>query len=172
MNRLLAANVFRFIILVPLQVLILDKIHFGGYVNPFLYVFFILLLPFETPGWLLLFSSFFIGFMVDLFSGTPGMHSAASVFMAFTRPLVIRSINVNKEFEPGLQPSVRDLGLQWIISYSLVLVFIHHLALFFLEVFRFSGFFDTLQRTILSTIFTVILVIISQYLFMKTSPRR
>jgi len=172
MSRLFIANIFRLIILVPIQVLILDKIHLGGYVNPFLYLFFILLIPFETPGWLLLISSFLIGFAVDLFSGTPGMHSAACVLMAFVRPLVIRSIDVNKEFEPGLQPSIRDLGIRWFVSYALILVFIHHMTLFFLEVFRFSGFFNTLQRALLSTVFTVTLVIISQYLFMKTSPRR
>jgi rod shape-determining protein MreD len=172
MSRLLITNIFRFIILVPVQVLILDKIHLGGHINPFLYIFFILLLPFEIPGWLLLFSSFLIGLMIDLFSGTPGMHSAACVLTAFVRPLVIRSIDVNKEFEPGLQPSIRDLGIRWFVSYALILVFIHHLTLFFIEVFRFSGFFDTLKRTVLSTIFTVVLIIISQYLFMKTSSRR
>ncbi len=172
MGRLLFANIIRFIILIPLQVLVLDKINLGGYINPYLYVFFILLLPFETPGWLLLLSSFTMGFMIDLFSGTPGMHAAASTFMAFLRPMVIRSIGANKEFETGMQPSIRDLGFQWFFTYSLILIFFHHLALFMIEVFRFTRFFDTLQRTVLSTLFTLVLVIIVQFIFMRTTTRR
>ncbi len=172
MGRLLFANIIRFIILIPLQVLVLDKINLGGYINPYLYVFFILLLPFETPGWLLLLSSFTMGFMIDLFSGTPGMHAAASTFMAFLRPTVIRSIGANKEFETGMQPSIRDLGFQWFFTYSLILIFFHHLALFMIEVFRFTRFFDTLQRTVLSTLFTLVLVIIVQFIFMRTTTRR
>jgi len=164
-------NIVRFIVLIFLQVLILDNINFGGHVNPYLYVYFILLLPFETPGWLLLISSFLLGFSIDLFSGTPGMHTASSVLMAFARPIIIKRIGSSKEFESGMEPSIRDLGFRWFFTYSLILIFIHHLALFYIEVFRLSGFFNTFQRVIYSTIFTVILVIISQYLFYKPSKK-
>ena len=47
-------NTLRFIFLVLLQVLILNNIQLSGYLNPFLYVLFILMLPFETPKWLVL----------------------------------------------------------------------------------------------------------------------
>jgi rod shape-determining protein MreD len=172
MNRLLVANIIRFIILIPVQVLVLDNINLGGHINPYLYVFFILLLPFETPGWIMLISAFSIGLMIDLFSGTPGMHAAASTLMAFSRPLVIRTVGANKEFETGMQPSIRDLGIQWFFIYSIILIFIHHFSLFLIEVFRFSRFFDTLQRAILSTLFTLVLIIITQFIFMKTTSRR
>lgn len=172
MSRLLVANIIRFIVFIPLQVLVLDHINFGGHINPYLYVFFILLLPFETPGWLLLTSSFLIGLMVDLFSGTPGLHAASCTMMAYSRPLVIRMVGANKEFETGMQPSIRDLGIQWFLTYSIILIFIHHFTFFLLEVFRFSGFFDTFQRALLSTLFTLVLVIITQFIFMKTSGRK
>lgn len=172
MNRLLLINIMRFLLLIPLQVLILDNINLGGHINPYLYVFFILLLPFEIPGWLLLIASFSIGLMVDVFSGTPGMHAAASTFMAFLRPMVIRSVGTNKEFETGMQPSIRDMGFQWFLTYSSILVFLHHLFLFLVEIFRFTRFFDTLQRAFLSTIFTIILIVISQFIFMKSTSRR
>lgn len=165
-------NILRFGILVLLQALILDSINFRGYVNPYLYVYFILLLPFEVPGWLLLISSFAIGFSIDSFNGTPGMHAASSVLMAFLRPLVINTIASRKDFEPGMQPSISDLGFQWFFSYAVILVFIHHLALFYIEVFRFSDFFITLRRVIFSTIFTLLLVIISQYLFFSPSRKQ
>lgn len=164
-------NIFRFCFLVFLQVLILDNINFRGYVNPYLYVYFILLLPFEVPGWLLLFSAFAIGFSIDIFNGTLGMHTASSVLLAFSRPIVINSIASRKEFEPGMKPSISDLGFQWFISYAIILIFIHHLALFYIEVFRFSDFFITLSRVIFSTVFTLLLVILSQYLFFNPSKK-
>ena len=133
----------------------------------YLYVYFILLLPFEISGWLLLVFSFFLGFSIDVFSGSMGMHAAASVFMAFFRPTIIKSIASGKEYEPSMQPSIRDLGFRWFFSYALLLIFIHHFALFYIEVFRFSDFFSTFQRVLYSTGFTLVLVIITQYLFYK-----
>ena len=46
MNSKLFSNTARFIILVFLQVLILNNINFAGYINPYLYVLFILLYHF------------------------------------------------------------------------------------------------------------------------------
>ena len=172
MNNLLIINLLRFIILIPVQVLILNNINLGGHINPYLYVYFILLLPFETAGWLSLISSFGIGLLVDIFSVTPGMHAAASTFMAFLRPMVIRNVGSSKDYESGMRPSIRDLGFRWFITYSVILIFFHNLFLFLVEVFRFTRFFDTLQRALLSTIFTVMLVVIMQFIFMKSTSRR
>jgi rod shape-determining protein MreD len=165
MRNNLIINIIRFLVLVPVQVLILNNINFGGYINPYLYVYFILLLPFEIPGWLLLISAFIMGYGIDLFSHTPGLHTAATVLMAFFRPVVIRSVGSRKDYESGMQPSISDLGLVWFLTYSIILIFIHHLAFFYLEVFRFSNFFDTAERVIFSTLFSLIFVIITQYLF-------
>jgi len=126
MSNNLLKNSIRFVVLIFLQVLILDKINFGGHINPYFYVYFILLLPFEVSGWVLLISSFLLGFIIDLFSGTLGMHTASSVLMAFSRPIVIKSIGSSKEYESGMQPSIHDLGFRWFFTYSLILIFIHH----------------------------------------------
>lgn len=171
MNRSLVSNTLRFILLIPLQVLVLDNINLGGYVNPYLYVLFILMLPFEIPGWAMLLFSFMMGLGVDMFSGTPGMHAAASTLMAFLRPLVIKTVGVSRDLEPGLEPSIHTMGFTWFLTYSLILVFIHHLALFTIEVFRFSGLFSVLLRTIYSTFFTMVLIIILQYLFSGRSRK-
>jgi hypothetical protein len=164
-------NIIRFLILVFLQVFILENINLRGYINPYLYIYFILLLPFETPGWLLLISSFMLGFSIDTFLGTLGIHTASSVLMAFSRPLVIKAIPSRKDFEPGMKPSISDLGFLWFFSYSLILILVHHLALFYIEVFRFTDFFNTFLRVVISSFFTLLLVIIAQYLFFKASGK-
>ena len=99
MRKILFSNSLRFILLIPLQVFVLDHINLGGFVNPYFYILFILMLPFETPGWLLLLLSFLMGFMIDLLSGTPGLHTASSTLIAFLRPVVIKSISSSREYE-------------------------------------------------------------------------
>lgn len=170
MNRQVLNNAVRFAGLLLLQVLILDHVNLGGYLVPYLYVYFILRLPFETRGWILLLLGFAIGISMDLFTGSSGIHAASCVLAAFSRPYVIRVLSSHREYEPGILPSVGDLGFRWFLSYSAILIFIHHLSLFFLEVFRMSGFFTTFKRVLLSTLFTLLLVMLSEFLFMK--PRK
>lgn len=158
-------NIIRFIFVVLFQVLILNNIHLYGFINPYFYIYFILLLPFETPGWLLLMLAFLTGLAVDIFSNTPGLNAAASVIMGFARPFVIRSVSSGNEFLPGVHPSLKSQGLKWFMYYSVVLVVIHHTALFYLDVLRFSEFFQTMFRVILSSMFTILLIFISEYLF-------
>lgn len=158
-------NSIRFIILVLLQVLVLNQINFFGYLDPYLYVLFILLLPFEIPGWVLLISAFFLGLSIDVFSGTSGIHTAASVLAAFARPGIIRFLESSKEIEPGMEPGIKSMGLGWFFIYAISLIFLHHLVLFYLEVFKFSGFFSTMLRVLINTIFTFVFVVLAQIIF-------
>ena len=80
------------ILLILFQIIILNNIQFSGYVNPYVYIMFILMLPSLTPSWLLLLTAFLTGLIIDLFSGSPGMHAGATVLAAFSRPLVLRLI--------------------------------------------------------------------------------
>jgi len=160
-------NIIRFIFLLLFQVLILNNINLGGYINPYLYVMFILMLPFETPKGLLLISSFLLGLFVDMFSDTAGLHAAASTMMAFFRPYILGAVSSRQEYEPGIRPAIRDLGFKWFFSYALILVSIHHLVLFYLEVFGFSEFFQTFFRALQSIAFTLLLLVLSQYLLYK-----
>ena len=167
MNNVIVSNILRFIFLVLIQVLILDHIQLSGFINPYLYILFILLLPFETPKALLLILAFLLGLSVDILSGTLGLHAAASVFMAFWRPSILRVVSARQEYEPGIRPILSDQGFAWIFGYSITLIAIHHFFLFFIEVFSFANFWITFTRSILSILFTLILVIVSQYLMFK-----
>ncbi|MCX6258967.1 MAG: rod shape-determining protein MreD, partial [Bacteroidia bacterium] len=135
MIRIVNKNIWRFILLVLLQVLILNNIRFSGFINPYVYVMFILLLPFETPKWLLIISAFLIGISVDYFSDTMGMHAAASVCMAYFRPHILGLIAPRDTYEAGTYPQMNYFGFTWFVQYCLILTFIHHSVLFFAEVF-------------------------------------
>lgn len=160
-------DIFRFFILIAVQVLLLDHIALGGYINPSLYVFFILLLPFETPGWVLLTSAFLLGFSVDIFSNSTGLHASASVFMAFVRPWVIRITGAPADYEGNLKPGIGDMGFQWFLSYAGILILAHQMVLALLDAFRLAEAGMILIRLISSALFTLALVIITEYLFMR-----
>ncbi len=158
-------NIGRFFFLVFFQILILNNIQFSGYITPYFYIYFILLLPFETPRWLLLSGAFLLGITIDIFSNTPGLNAAACVMMAFIRPFIISSISSGTEFMMGTHPSLKNQGIKWFAYYSVILILSHHFVLFYLEIFRFTEFFQTLLRVLLSTAFTLLLVFLSEYLF-------
>lgn len=159
-------------LIVLLQVMIFNNIRFGGFINPYIYVFLILLLPVDIKGWVLLLYAFFLGFTIDLFSQSGGMHTAATVFMAFCRPGVIRMISVRAEFEQGTVPSILNMGSTWIMTYSLMLILSHHSLLFFLEIFRFTELIQTIQRIILSGVFTFTFVLAGFYLIDRSIRKR
>lgn len=164
-------NIFRFIVLVLVQVLIIKNIELGRFINPFIYVLFIILLPFETPKWVLLVSAFLMGITIDMFYDTAGMHAAACVFMAYVRPGVLKLFSPRDGYEFGIQPTIQYLGVPWFLSYSGILVLLHHFVLFYLEVFRFSEFFSTFLRVLVSSVFTIFLVSSSQYLFNRKKDK-
>lgn len=163
----LIRNIIRFIVLVLVQVLVIKNIELGRFINPFIYVLFLIVLPFETPKWALLFIAFLLGITIDLFYDTAGMHAAACVFIGYIRPGVLKLFSPRDGYESGTQPTIQYLGVPWFLSYSAIIVVIHHLILFFMEIFRFSEFFSTLLRVIVSSIFTLILIVVSQYLFTR-----
>lgn len=161
-NRLLKYSLI-FIVLVLLQVLLFNNIEFSGYVNPYIYVLFILILPMEIPSWILLIISFFTGLIVDIFTGSIGIHSSASLFAGFCRPYVLRIISPRDGYEQGSELSLGNYGLYWFFVYTGVIVLIHHTVLFYFEVFSFKGFFRTLLRVILSSAFTIAFIMLGEY---------
>lgn len=158
---------FRFLILILVQVIVLNNVQFSGFINPFVYIMFIMMLPVRMPKTFLLLAAFLTGLVVDVFSNTMGMHAAACVFMAYVRPTVLRIMAPRDGYETESSPSVKELGFTWFLIYAATLTFIHHFILFYIEVFRFSEFFTTFLRVLLSSVATLLTIMISQYLFGK-----
>lgn len=153
-----------FILLLLLQVLLFNNIQFSGYVNPYVYLMFVLLLPVEIPGWLLLIISFFTGLIMDFFTSSPGMHTSATTLAGFVRPYVLRFISPRDGYETGASPSMLIYGFRWFLIYALIIVLVHHLALFYLEVFRLTDFFRTFLRVLLSSGFSVAFILLLEFI--------
>ncbi len=160
-------NIIRFIVLILLQITVFNSIQMSGFINPYPYILFILLLPFETPARFLLILSFFTGLSIDIFSNTIGIHASASTFMGFLRPYVLNYISIRDNYEIDIEKGLSVYGFSWFFRYALILTLAHHSFLFIVEVFSFNNFGDTLIRIALSTIFTLVLIIANYFMFSK-----
>jgi len=159
--------VFRFILVILFQVMVLNNVQFSGYINPYIYIWYILVLPFETPGWVLLLSSFLLGLGVDVFpqglagnGSSLGTHAASSVLIAFLRPTILRRLNPRDEYEPGTYPDSKNYGIIWFVTYALIMIGIHHFVLFFLEDLSLRDILRTFLRILLSGVFSLVLILL------------
>ena len=169
MNNVLTRNIILFVVLVLLQVGVLNQVQLGGFINPYLYILFIILLPIGTPGWLTLVLSFALGISIDMFCNSPGIHASATVFAGFMRTFLLASMMPRETTEPTDIPNIRLFGAGWFVKYSLMMVIIHHVFLFLVEAFKFSSLHLILWRALLSIIFTMLLIILSQFLFTRNN---
>lgn len=161
--REILSTLLLFVLYLALQILLARNIVLFDYAFCFVYIACILLLPNEISLTWLLLIAFATGVIVDTFYNTLGMHAAATVLMAYCRPVVVRSqIDV-----PGLESrvsfSLQELGTGAFFRYVLVLALIHHTALFFIEASSLSLVIPTLIRIAVSTVLTTVSIVLIQF---------
>ena len=145
---------------VLLQVLVLNEILFFSYINPYLYLALILSLPLKTPKWFLLLYAFLLGFFIDLFGGSLGFHSTATVLIAFLKPAISKITIPHNILEDNDEICMNKIGNKSFITYSITLLLFHNAVLFLLEHLSFS--FSILGKIIASSFFTLILILIME----------
>ncbi len=155
-----------FIGLVLIQVLVLNHIQFSGFVNPYIYVLFVLLLPLSAPRYAVLILAFLMGITIDIFSNSLGVHAFATVFIAYFRPVVIRIIS-SREEDMSDYPGLMQNKMGWFVSYVTIMVVMHHFILFYLEVFTFTNFWGTLVRVFFSSVFSIFAIVLSQFIVFR-----
>jgi len=169
----LLKNIIRFVLLMFVQVFILNHIMLSGLVQPYLYLLFILLLPFQTPRALLLILGTATGWGLDNFMHTPGLHAAACAAIAYLRPFLIGMLSPQGGFEDTTRaPSPLTMGTGKFIFYASVLVLIHHLIYFSLEVFNFQSTQYLILKILCSTLVTLLLIFVYGLLFFEKRLRR
>lgn len=164
-------NLFRFVLLVLIQVFLLKNTGYYNLATPHLYILFILLLPFETPNFVLFLLAFILGLTIDVFYDTLGLNAAACTVLALVRILFI-SVTVQKQgFDNEPEPRLGLMGFRWFMFYTTILTFFHHLVLISFEVFRFSGLPYILLRVFLSSAFTIFLILVAEFIFFRKKVR-
>lgn len=172
MNNFILKYIIRFVILVAVQIIVLNNILFIGYINPYIYILFILLLPLDTPRWLILILAFCLGISIDAFQNTMGLHTFSCVLIAYCREPILHFLlpQLKNKKQSYLEFSLQEFGLQRALIYTGALVFIHHFSLFILEAFQME-LIRVFLRSLGSSIVTITLLIIIQYLLFKDAKR-
>ena len=135
----------------------------------FLYIAFILLMPIETNPLVLMTMGFIIGFVIDIFYNSLGLHALTMVFTAYLRNYWLSAITPQGGYDASALPNLKSNGLQWFLVYAMPLVFIHHLTLFIVESAGFALFWYSMLKTIASLLFTMTIMVVLQYMLPQPS---
>lgn len=166
----LVKNIIRLAIFTLVQVYVLNKIpHLHRFIVPYLYYVFILWLPFSIPRLGLLVLGFLCGLLLDYFTLSPGLHTAACVLVAYVRPFIINLLTAKETTELTYhEPSPRGMGWGPYMVYALVLTVLHHSYLTVLEWLQFGTFLNLLVKIGATTAISMLLIFTVELLF----PRR
>jgi rod shape-determining protein MreD len=165
----LVKNITRFILFILVQVYVLHQVPpLHKFITPYLYYLFILWLPFNTGRAALMLVAFLYGLTLDYFLHTPGLHAAACVLIAYVRPFLINLLIRQEGSEISYaSPSLTSMGWAPYLTYALVLTFLHHFYLMFLEYMEVGNFLYFVGRVIASTGISVLLIFITELLFFR-----
>lgn len=166
MNNIFFSIAFRFAGLVFLQILIFNKINLFGYLNPYPYIAFVFLFPYQKERSAFLILSFLIGLSLDFFTDSGGVHAASTLFIAYFRLYFVQLILRKSETEYNAF-QLYTVSVDKVLLYFFILILIHHFMMFSLEFFDIQSMYEILKRTFLSTIFTFLVTTFGYYILVS-----
>jgi len=156
---------FTIMIIILIQIVIFKNLVFYGSAFCFFYVLALFMMPIDTNPLVQLLSGFLIGLVIDMSYNTQGVHASASTAIMFLRPFWINMLSPGSGYGSVVRINIKTQGLQWFLTYAYPLILIHCLILFFVEAFGFSNFWMTMSKSFYSSLFTLFIVVVIQYLF-------
>jgi len=153
-------NTILFIGLILFQVIVLNNVLFWGYINPLLYILFVILYPLKRDRSVFLLLSFLLGLSIDFFADSGGTNAAATLFIAYIRLPLLKGLLRKQEIDFPVF-NINKLPFLRLLSFIVILTFSHHLIIFSLEYFKLNAIVTIFSRTFLTSIFTIILLIFS-----------
>jgi hypothetical protein len=155
----------QFIGLVLAQVLVFNHLNILGSINPMIYILFFFWYPVQENRTVLIGLAFLLGFSIDLFSDTMALHTAAALTTAFFRYPIMRFVfGVNMEFQ-----NFRIANSTRVQQYSFLalLIGIHNLTFFGLEIFSLPNLLLILKRILFTGVSTFIFGVLLISLFSR-----
>jgi len=165
----LVKNIVRFCLFIFVQVFVLDQITpLHHLVSPYLYFLFILWLPFKMGRRTQMLLAFALGFTLDCFTKTYGLHAAPCVLIAYLRPFLINLLISQEGAESNYnEPSIKSMGFTPYFTYLTILTFIHHTLLFFLQALQTGGYLYFILKSLFSTVLSLGLILLVELLFVR-----
>ncbi|SDG46259.1 rod shape-determining protein MreD [Psychroflexus sediminis] len=158
-------NSIRFVLLILVQVMILNQFEVMGFINPYIYPLLIILLPFNINSVQKLVLAFVLGICIDIFEDSGGIHAAATLVIAYLRPLFLRNaFGLSYDYQTL---KFYDAPFRSRLVYVSFMVIIHHVVLFSLEIFSVNHLLYLLEKIVYSSAFSILLIMITLNLIRK-----
>lgn len=168
MNNVIVYTI-RFVLFILVQVFVLFQVRpLHQFIVPYIYFLFILWLPFNISRANLLWIAFLLGFSVDFFTKTPGLHAAACTLLAYIRPRLINVLITQEGAEQNYrEPTWKSMGFAPYATYVIVLTFVHHVYMIFLEWMQFGNLLYFIGKVLGTTGISILLVLVAELLFFR-----
>ena len=147
-----------------LQTILSCFVDFGPLLYIAIYPLFIMTLDTGISHNKILVISFVMGICVDLLTGQIlGLNSAATLFMAFLQPRILKLIIAHKVDLENFRPGLGTLGFSRFAAYMLILLSIHHISYSLIESFDILFFIHNLPRLGVSFAVNATLIMILEH---------
>ena len=165
----LVKNIVRFCLFILVQVYVLNNVPpLHHLVTPYIYFLFILWLPFKMGRKSVMILAFLLGFALDCFTKTYGLHAAPCILIAYFRPFLINVLISQEGAESNYnEPSIKSMGFTPYFTYIALLTLAHHSLLFLLQALQTGGVFYFILKTLLSTAVSLLLIFLTELLFVR-----
>ena len=168
MNSIITKTIFRFFLLMLLQVAVFKQFtpewEYAIYFHALVYPIFIIILPFRISKINIILIAFLFGIILDVFYSSPGVHASACVFTAFIRPTILSMVKPQGEYDILHSPTISHYGFVWFATYCAIMLFAHLFFYFSVEAFTFVYIGQILLKTIASFILSYFLIILFQFI--------
>ena len=134
------------------QIFFLRDISIGSYAFCFIYLWPIVKAPLDVPPILFVIFAFILGWFVDIFYNTHGMHAAACLVIAFLRPSLINVLTPANGYDDRSNISLKEMSWLWYLPFVFIILLAHHLILFLLEASDTSLIWMSLIRSVFSAV--------------------
>ncbi len=173
MNSILK-NSIRFILFLLIQIIILNEVPpVHQFITPYLYFIFLLWLPFGTSRLATTLLGFFLGYCLDMFTNTPGLHAAAATLIGYLRPTILNILLAQEASEEiTKEPSIGTMGWGPFAFYIFSLTFIHHFYLVLLEWLQFGNFSYFIGKVLFTSLMSILLILLVELLLNRRKLKR
>lgn len=151
-------HILSLVIVLLLQMLVFNNLHFLGICHPYIYILFLIALPIRIPQWIELLIGFGVGLIMDMFCGSPGVHTAACSFLAYLRPIFIRRTIQDAE-RISMTIDGLSIGFNEYVKLVVLYTILHHTLVFLIEAWSLAHFWLLLAKIIVSSLFTIALLL-------------
>ena len=135
-----------------------NNVNFLGFINPWIYILIIIIIPQNIKNNHLIIISFFIGIILDSLFYTFAINTISLISVSWIRPLIIKKLFSGKNYNKKNFISIRNNGFYAYLKYASIITLIHHSIIVIIDYTFFVNFSDIIVKIIMSSLMSIIII--------------